>query len=487
MHFTKELNLLLKSRYPIIYISTNEELRLEYNINQLLSDEDWNINIWDFVQGYYHNPNDNGKGKRNPLEALDHIDEQYNIYTKSFFILKDFDKFLSDIGISRKLKNLYNKLKLREDLIVSNQINIPEELREIIHVVSFPLPNKYEIREEVTQLSNAVNLTLTKEFIEKLVNLFEGFNLEKIRKLFITILAEEYKIKSNYNRIILLEKQQVINRTNILELCITDQYLNDVGGLYNLKQWLKLRKNSFSRKAELYGLPSPRGLMLIGIQGTGKTLTAKAIANEWELPLLKLDIGKLFGGIVGESESNIREMIKIAEAMAPCIIWIDEIDKAFTGIYSQGDSGTTSRVFASLTTWLSEKVSKVFIVATANNIEFLPPELIRKGRFDEIFFVGLPSVIERIEIFKVLLKKVRPNTYLDYDIKYLSKISENFSGAEIEQVVIESMYVAYKYQRYQFLTDDIVNIIKGFIPLAYSNQNEINKLQNLVDSGKISK
>lgn len=137
-------------------------------------------------------------------------------------------------------------------------------------------------------------------------------------------------------------------------MCITDQYLNDVGGLYNLKQWLKLRRNSFSRKAELYGLPSPRGLMLIGIQGTGKTLTAKAIANEWELPLLKLDIGKLFGGIVGESESNIREMIKIAEAMAPCIIWIDEIDKAFTGIYSQGDSGTTSRVFASLTTWLSE-------------------------------------------------------------------------------------------------------------------------------------
>lgn len=177
-----------------------------------------------------------------------------------------------------------------------------------------------------------------------------------------------------------------------------------------------LRKNSFSRKAELYGLPAPRGLMLIGIQGTGKTLTAKAIANEWKLPLLKLDVGKLFGGIVGESESNIREMIKIAEAMAPCIIWIDEIDKAFTGIYSQGDSGTTSRVFASLTTWLSEKISKVFIVATANNIDFLPPELIRKGRFDEIFFVGLPSQKERIDIFQVLLKKFRPNTYSDYDI-----------------------------------------------------------------------
>nr|YP_009297200.1 hypothetical protein Psor_068 [Porphyridium sordidum]AOM66543.1 hypothetical protein Psor_068 [Porphyridium sordidum] len=479
MHFTKEINLLLKSRQPIIYICTNEELRLEYNIHQLFLNEEWNINIWDFVQGYYHNPNDNGKAKRNPLEALEYIDSTYNLSGKSLFILKDFDKFLSDIGINRKLKNLSNKLKFKLKLIISNKIDIPEELQESIHIVSFPLPNKYEIREEITQLSQAINLSISKEVNENLVNLFEGFSLEKIRRLFIKILAEESKIRSNYNQVILLEKQQVINRSKILELCITNNNLEDIGGLHNLKQWLMLRKSSFSRKAELYGLPAPKGLMLIGVQGTGKTLTAKAVANEWSIPLLKLDVGKLFGGVVGESESNIREMIKIAEAMAPCAIWIDEIDKAFTGIYSQGDSGTTSRVFASLTTWLSEKTSKVFIIATANNIEFLPTELIRKGRFDEIFFVGLPSQKERLDIFRVLLKKFRNNTYVDYDIAYLSKITDKFSGAEIEQVIIESMYIAYNDNRGKFL--------ENFIPLAYSNQNEIQKLQNLVDSGRVRK
>jgi SpoVK/Ycf46/Vps4 family AAA+-type ATPase len=246
-------------------------------------------------------------------------------------------------------------------------------------------------------------------------------------------------------------KKQVIHKTQILEYYYSSENLSTIGGLEELKKWLNLRKNSFSKKAELYGLSAAKGLLLVGVQGTGKTLTAKAIANEWKMPLLKLDIGKLFGGLVGESEQRIRQMIQIAEAMAPCIIWIDEIDKAFTGIYSNSDSGTTGRVFSTLTTWLSEKQSKVFIIATANNLELLPSELIRKGRFDEIFFLDLPSEEERKSIFKIILKKIRPNTYNKYDINYLSSISKNYSGAEIEQLIMEAMYIAYNNNRVKIL------------------------------------
>ena len=205
------------------------------------------------------------------------------------------------------------------------------------------------------------------------------------------------------------------------------------------KDWLNKRKTAFSLQASNYGLPTPRGLLLIGIQGTGKSLTAKAIANDWQLPLLKLDVGKLFGGIVGESESRLRQMINVAETISPCILWIDEIDKAFTNTESKGDSGTSNRVLATFISWLSEKTKPVFVISTANNIDLLPLEIIRKGRFDEIFFLDLPKTEEREEIFKIHLQEFRPNSWESFDYSKLAKLSESFSGAEIKQSIIEGI------------------------------------------------
>jgi SpoVK/Ycf46/Vps4 family AAA+-type ATPase len=230
-------------------------------------------------------------------------------------------------------------------------------------------------------------------------------------------------------------------------------------------------------------LPHPRGLLLVGIQGTGKSLTAKAIAHHWHLPLLRLDVGRLFGGLVGESESRTRQMITLAEALSPCILWIDEIDKAFAGADGKGDSGTTSRVFGTFITWLAEKTSPVFVVATANNIQSLPPEMLRKGRFDEIFFVGLPSQAERREIFTVHLTRLRPHNLKNYDCDRLAYETPDFSGAEIEQTLIEAMHIGFSQNR-DFTTDDILTAASQIIPLARTAKEQIQFLQAWADAGK---
>ena len=281
-----------------------------------------------------------------------------------------------------------------------------------------------------------------------------------------------------------MKKKRIIQQTDILDFCSSTKDLTDLGGFKNLKLWLQKRKYAFSQKAQNYGLPNPKGVLLVGIQGTGKSLSAKAISKEWQLPLLKLDIGKIFAGIVGESEIRIRKAIEISEQCSPCILWIDEIDKAFTKINYSTDSGTTNRVLGSFLTWLSEKNSKVFIVATSNSLSNLPSEIIRKGRFDEIFFLNLPQLEERTEIFKIHLKKIRPLTWNNYDINQLSEITHQFSGAEIEQVIIEAMYNGF-YENREFTTLDIINCINDAIPLAFTDEENINYLQNYMKSGRV--
>ena len=283
--------------------------------------------------------------------------------------------------------------------------------------------------------------------------------------------------------LILEEKQQTIRQTQILEFYPASERISDIGGLDNLKDWLLKRGGAFSEKARQYGLPHPRGLMLVGIQGTGKSLTAKAIAHHWHLPLLRLDVGRLFGGLVGESESRTRQMIQLAEALAPCILWIDEIDKAFAGFDGGGDSGTTSRVFGTFITWLAEKSSPVFVVATANNIQSLPPEMLRRGRFDEIFFVGLPTQEEREAIFSVHLSRLRPHNLSSYDMTRLAYETPDFSGAEIEQSLIEAMHIGFSQNR-DFTNEDVLEAVSQIIPLARTAQQQIEALQAWAAAGK---
>jgi SpoVK/Ycf46/Vps4 family AAA+-type ATPase len=441
------------------------------------------IFTWDFVDGYNAKSNNQGLAKRNPLQALEFI-ETFAPETATVFILKDFQKFFNDIAISRKLRNLARLLKTQPKtiIILAPNITIPEELRDFITIIQFKLPHVNEIKKELEKVLKSLNQPVEERFLETLSQACQGLSLERIRRVLSKTIAIYKKIDERSIALVLKEKSQLISQTEILEFWPSNQKLDYIGGLENLKSWLKKRSNSFSEKALNYGLPLPRGLLLVGIQGTGKSLTAKAVAHDWNLPLLRLDVGRLFGGIVGESELRVRQMIQISEALAPCILWIDEIDKAFKE--SKGDSGTTNRVFSTLLTWLSEKKSPVFIVATANDISALPLEILRKGRFDEIFFIGLPTFDERKTIFQIHLSILRPETWESYDLNLLSQKTENFSGAEILQSIIEGMHYAF-YEKREFTTDDVCLGIKQIIPLAQVDKDRIEKLQNWALSGRI--
>jgi len=452
MKFTSELALFLKARYPILYINTIEEDRVE---------------------------------KRNPLQALELV-ERLNSETPALFLLKDFNRFLTDLSISRKLRNISRILKLQPKtiIIIGSDLNIPKELQELITVLQFQLPLEEEISQELNRLIDSLNIKIEPELFESLTRACQGLSLERIRRVLAKIIATYKTIDENSISVLLSEKKQIISQTEILEYCSVNEKISNLGGLNNLKDWLNKRKTAFSIQASNYGLPTPRGLLLIGIQGTGKSLTAKAIANDWQLPLLKLDVGKLFGGIVGESESRLRQMINVAETISPCILWIDEIDKAFTNTESKGDSGTSNRVLATFISWLSEKTKPVFVISTANNIELLPLEIIRKGRFDEIFFLDLPRKEEREEIFKIHLQEFRPDSWKSFDYPKLAQLSESFSGAEIRQSIIEGMYLAF-YEKREVTTDDICLALKELIPLANLESNQMMALQNWASSGQI--
>ena len=455
MKFTDELTLLLKARYPIIYINTIEEDRVEYIIRKYIKTSlNRSIYSWDFIDGYTNNPNNEGFAKRNPVQALELV-ERLTAQTPALFLLKDFNRFLTDVSISRKLKNISRILKLQPKtiIIIGSELNIPKELSDLITILQFQLPVESEINYELKRLMESLSIEIDQQILESLTRACQGLSLERIRRVLSKIIATYKTIDENSIKLLLNEKKQIISQTEILEYWSVDETISKIGGVDNLKNWLKKRKTSFGIQASNYGLPTPRGLLLVGIQGTGKSLTAKAIANEWQLPLLKLDVGKLFGGIVGESESRLRQMIQVAETISPCILWIDEIDKAFSNSNNTGDSGTSNRVLA-------------------------------KGRFDEIFFLDLPQKQEREQIFKIHIQEFRPNRWELFDYSKLAQLSEAFSGAEIRQSIIEAMYHAF-YEKREFTTEDICLSLTQLIPLSKLENNQTLKLKNWAVSGRI--
>ncbi len=485
MSFKDEFELLLRARYPILYISTLEEERVEASIRQSAQSQgNRAVYIWDFVEGYQGNANDAGKAKRNPLQALEQV-EKLPANAPAIFVLRDFHRFLDDISISRKLRNLARLLKSQPKnlVLLAPNVAIPEDLSEVLTVMEFSLPTGEEIRREIEGLLSSTGRPLGDRLLDEMVRSCQGLSLERIRRVLARAIATHGQLEPEDVDLILEEKRQTIRQTQILEFYGATEDISDIGGLDNLKDWLLRRGGGFSEKAREYGLPYPRGLLLVGIQGTGKSLSAKAIAHHWHLPLLRLDVGRLFAGLVGESESRTRQMIQVAEALAPCILWIDEIDKAFAGLGGKGDGGTTSRVFGTFITWLAEKDSPVFVVATANDIQVLPPEMLRKGRFDEIFFVGLPSQAERREIFSVHLSRLRPHNLANYDLDRLAYETPDFSGAEIEQMIVEAMHIGFSQNR-DFTSQDILEAASQIVPLARTAQEKIQFLQDWATSGK---
>ncbi len=488
----EQFDLLLRAKYPLIYIVTAEEEPVEEILTEvaLQSSPSRRILFWDIARGW----SDNNADKGSVMAALSRIAQRDKV-TKDgdnvLYVLRDLHPILKYphneryIPMIRELKNLARDLKRdrRTIALTSHTLEIPAELTEEVTAIDFPLPAIAEIEYLIKQKISSNKLNLSNLAWEQLVKACQGLSRTRIQRVLAKAIAEKEEVNDSDIDAVLAEKQQAIRQTGILEFFTVNESLKNVGGLDNLKQWVRIRRDAFTEEAKRYGIPTPKGVLLVGIQGTGKSLSAKTIANEWRLPLLRLDIGRLFGSYVGESESRMRQMIQLAEATAPCVLWIDEIDKAFgnANVAIDGDSGASRRVFGSLITWMQEKTAPVFIVATANNVRILPAELLRKGRFDEIFFLNLPTESERQEIFKVHLQKLRPSRLRDFDLMLLARHTKSFSGAEIEQVIIDGIHRAFgrgsSGNREDFTTEDIISAIEETVPLAAIASQQIESLK----------
>lgn len=479
-----ELETLIAARFPLLYIISAEEKPAEELLLELAQKKKAQIYFWDFSRGW---ADKEGADKGNPMNALSRVHKAPKDQSV-LFVLKDIATLIApgsngqitsaQLPLVRELKNLAQELSQDRRCIVllSDQLRLPGELREETTVIDIPLPTASQISELLNQLVGR-KLKLDASGREQLIKACRGLSRCRISRVLAKCLASSGKVDESAIAIVISEKRQAVRETGILEFISVQSGLESVGGLENLKQWVRVRSRSFSDEAAAYGLPSPKGVLLAGIQGTGKSLSAKTIAAEWQLPLLRLDVGRLFGGIVGESESRIRQVIKLAEAISPCVLWIDEADKAFGNITNgnDGDSGISRRVFGSLITWMQEKTAPVFVVLTANNIEILPAEFLRKGRLDEIFWLNLPTVKERLQIFRVHLKRLRPKRD-DFDFELLASRSEEFSGAEIEQVIYEAMQQGFS-RGEEFTMGDLLDAIAQTVPLAKIMAHQIEELK----------
>ncbi len=501
----------LRSRYPLFYITTNEEKRFLQFIDHYAKVEGYQVRIWDCFRGLIEMPGGEvidvaSHDAKDPSYILEHIrGEANNFYNNPnavtqkreenvrgiIYILLDYFRFMGtedniQPDIERRLKSLVNIDSIVTTIITGPTYRASSVLENLIPVIDFPYANREEIRQALWQVVNGVNDKITdinektKKMEEVLINSVSGLSLSEAQTAF----AKSLVTHKGWNiKTILEEKKQIISKSGILEYHNNDISISDVGGLKNLVQWIKNRVVCFSEDAEKYGLKKPKGLLAIGMPGCGKSLTCKAISDTWNMPLLRMDFGKLFGSLVGQSEARAREALKLAETIAPCILWIDEIEKGLSGVRSSGrtDGGTTSRVLSTFLTWMQEKLKPVFVVATANDHSSIPPEFLRAGRFDEIFFVDLPNTVEREEIFGILLRK-RKYDPKKFNLKLLADNSNDYSGAEIEKAIDNAMLQGFLDKKRKIKEEDILTAIKGFKPLFEMRKEDFEEIREWAES-----
>ena len=479
----ERIDVLIRARYSILYVVSWEEDRVEKALREVADKRDKKLYTWSITRGMV----EEGAGQldastSDPLRALDFVLEESD---PALFVLRDFDPFLDDPVVERKLRDVARGLRssYKTLIIVSPVLKIPDHLAKDITVIDFPLPDQDVLAKLLDGIlaqvadNPSIRIELDDDGRERLVKAALGLTASETENVFAKALVLNSALDAGDVEVVLAEKEQIIRKSGILEFHAATESFGEIGGLDSLKDWLGKRGKAFSERAREFGLPEPKGVLLLGVQGCGKSLSAKAVSGYWRLPLLRLDMGSVFAGVVGSSEQNMRRAIGLAESIAPCILWLDELEKGFAGTQSSSfsDAGTTARVFGSFVTWLQEKTKPVFVIATANDITALPPELMRKGRFDEIFFIDLPSAAEREDIFRIHLMK-RGRKPEDFDLRRLAEEAHGFSGAEIEQVVISGLYDAFDEDR-SLTGDDLVRNIKNTVPLSATRKEDIDALR----------
>ena len=499
-----DLHYLIRAQYKLIYVVSAEEDRVESWLRDLavldspvLRDR-WDVTAWQprqlikwsCSQGFRCDTADVPGDIRDPIRALDWVSN--NLTRDAVVVLRDFHPFFNDPMVARRVRDLPHTFAdgqaKRTVVFLSPVVKIPMELEKDAVVVDFDLPDRQTMEDIVREM--AFNGAKSARFGKNFAKVLEspalqreiaeaalGLTEQEARQVFAKTTVRD---KGFHLKTILQEKKHIIRKSGILEFYETALGMESVGGLTLMKEWLNKRRNAFAPAAQEFGLPAPKGILLLGVPGCGKSLSAKAISQAWQMPLLRLDVGKVFGSLVGSSEENMRRAIKTAEAVAPAILWLDELEKGFSGTKSSGssDGGTTARVFATFLTWLQERTSPVFVIATANDVSMLPPELLRKGRFDEIFFVDLPNRQEREEILFIQLKK-RHRDPAAFDMKKLVDVTAGFSGSELEEAVVGALYDTFDegQGKIDIATDSLVRAIREVIPLSQTMRERLAEMR----------
>ena len=466
----------IRAGYPGIYLVSNEEQRVEAELKAVAAGLKYRLYAWSATEGLVDTADGNIRQANDPMEAITAVTE---LPENSIVLLRDLHLFLQDANpvLIRALKDELARSKTKGKCLIvlgCRQVLPPELEREFV-VLSFSLPDKQQLGVVLDAIASSAKLKKPAGAErDQVLDAATGMTSTEAENAYALAVIETKRVDAG---IVAREKAATVKKNGLLEVVAVRESLTDIGGLDVLKDWLRKRRDAFGERAQQYGLPSPKGLLICGIPGTGKSLTAKATASVFGRPLLKLDAGKLYGSLVGQSESNLRSVIQVAEAIAPCVLWLDEIEKGLAGSRSSGstDGGTSSRVFGSFISWMQEKKAPVFVVATANDVTQLPPELLRKGRWDDMMFVDLPNQAEREAIWGIQIAKYgrKPD---QFDVEALARASEGHTGAEIEQAVIDALYMAFADGREPGMMD-LSLALEASVPLSKLMAEQIGSLR----------
>ena len=489
-HFQENLTKYMDAGFPILYVDTTEEDKAESIVCDL--NKHRGIIKWDIrgFQDLQDKSTMTGQNLETTLEVL--LSDKKNLNHKAV-ILKDVHFFLEEPAIVSRLKTLAQLINSGEIedctiIIIAPVLKVPVDLESFITVLNLDYLSSSEIKSMISDFVNENDLSkLNDTFLDELAVTFKGLTEAEINNILALAVADDGEINHADLALIFDQKQQRIKKSGILDMIPVKESIDDIGGLDNLKNWLKRKAEIFKnvKKATDFGVDIPKGVLIAGMAGCGKSLNAKAAANLFGVPLLRLDMGKLMGKYVGESEGNMREAIALAEACSPCVLWIDELEKAFAGIGSSGGNGeVATRLFGNFLTWLQEKESLAFVVATANDITKMPPELMRKGRFDEIFYVGLPKIEERKKIFEIHIRKRRKADLANIDLDRLVQRTEGYGGADIESVVRDSIESAFVNHKNGITTEDILSAISSTHSLSEIMKDSLDKMSKMYEERK---
>ena len=464
------------ARYPMVYIVSWEEKRVEDLLNTFSKSAfQEELYVWSSTEGL--------KKGNTPIEDAHSLLEALSYAAgaeRGFFLFKDIHSYMNDPLVVRKLRDTYFYIKPKpvRIFIISAVFKLPEELKRHFAVIDYELPTYDELYALVKNflketMKRGTQVNLSKEEISQMAVALQGFTMDEATFTLTKVFHKKEKIDSSVLDLINQEKKQIMRKEGVLEYITDKLSIDDIGGLDNLKSWLIKRKRAFSPEARAYGLDIPRGLLVMGITGCGKSISIKSIATLWELPLFRMDMNLVYSGIAGQPEEAFVRALKVVESAAPAVLWLDEIESGITDKYT---ADSTARILGYFLTWMQEHRGGVFVGATANRIDMLPAELLRRGRFDQIFFVDLPGRKEREEIFRVHFKK-RGISPAKFDISQLAQITKGWSGAEIEQAIISAMYEAFNEDR-EMNEDDLYRIFTNSVPLSTTMAEQIKKIRS---------